>query len=282
MFHNRRGLISAVRRPLVAAAPSGGAFPFDVYGAALWWAGLRAYSSTTAGSAPSLRLLKTSDGTTQGNIGTNATTGALNTGDSFFTDGPPSGTLYSVLRVYDQLGSGNDLEMGVGSASPYYLVLDGGLPSLELVSDNGFMELTDAAISSGMPYTISWVGMGTGITMQAYSDSTATLRVGFNNGDVANIAYAVDGYGEIVTIAAADNVFHACQFEATGDDNGTIYVDGASVTNLYYHDQVLGGLVTVGGPEGSKWRESGAWAGSKLSSFAAMNAQQHAVWTDIP
>jgi hypothetical protein len=278
MFHNRRQL--GIRRPFVGAAPSGGAFPFDVYGAALWWAGLRAYSSSTAGSAPSLRLLRTSS-STQGDIGTNATTGVLNTGDSFFSDGPPSGTLYSVLRVYDQLGSGNDLEIGSGSALGY-LVLDGGLPSIEWPAA-GFLNLIDAVVSSAMPYTISWVGMGTGlISSQGYTDSSSTLRAGFNDEDTPNNAYVVDGYGEHVSIAAADNVFHACQFEATGDDNGTIYVDGASATNPYYHDQVLGGFVTIGGPAGFKWRESGAWAGSKLSSFAAMNAQQLAHWTDIP
>jgi hypothetical protein len=279
MFHNRRGLVSAVRRPLVAAAPSGGAFPFDVYGTALWWAGLRAYSPSTAGSAPSLRLMRTSD-SAPGDIGTNATTGVLNTGDSFFSDGPPSGTLYSVLKVYDQIASGNDLEIG---SALYYLVMDGGLPSIELDAA-GYMITASTAITSTQPYTISWVAMGKGTAGESYGlkDNSTSIGFGLNQGATASNAFAIDSYFEIVSVAAADNVFHACQFVAISDDNGTISVDGASVTNPFYHDQVLGGVVVIGGPTGSKWREAGAWAGDKAGSFAAMNTQQRGVWTDIP
>lgn len=280
MFHRHTLLRAAVRRPYVAAA-GGSNFPFDVYGTALWWGGLRAYSSTTAGSAPAIRLLKTSDGVTQGNIGMNATTGMLNTGDSFFTDGPPSGTLYQVVNIYDQLGGGNDL--GVGDQI-YYLVLDGSLPCITHSGGSSGYMLSPNHVVSSQPFTFSFVGMGAGTDTIMYKDNAQNQFVGFDQGGAPNNAYAYGGNsGAPFTASATDNVFHAVQSVFNGAAS-SICVDGATPVTGTIDDPAnfLDGIVVISIPPGAKFRESGVWAGDKSSSFAAMNTQQRGRWTDIP
>jgi len=246
--------------------------PGDIVSGALAWWGLRAYDASKIGSA-AIRVKRPD--TTQQDI-LIAADGIIDVNDAFFTGGP-----YDIVKLYDQSGNGKDIDVAVvGGTYPLLLLNDNGtLPAIHTLSA---MESTNSSADEAQPVSVSVV-----TRRESFSGSSNQITQFGTSGLVIQFAATANGVNlyagvDSAPVAASDAVTHA--LAGLFDDAASkISVDGTVTTGLAPGAGSSGAgpfRFPRHAPTGvvKSW-ECGYWGTDISGDFAALSAQQHAIWS---
>jgi hypothetical protein len=262
-----------------AAAPlvyAGG--PGDVVSGALAYWGLRAYTIASIGTN-AIRLRRSSDNS-ESDFATIAG-GGLNLSSIASFKG--AANLF-VVTLYDQTGSGFHLtQASSGSQQPFTLNGLGSLPIMGGLSSGNFGQISRATGPvDTSPYSCSTVAKSSTVAVVNAVSFMDGPQVGFDVGDVANIAYLSDG--GIVTGAASDAAWHALQVISNGGTSDVV-VNGTSNSGAVGTNNMNGGIIGMfeggnGGNLSSPFiTECGWWPGALSGAqITNLNSNQHTYW----
>lgn len=280
--------------PGLPAASAAYAGPGDVYGAAIAWWGLRAFSAADKGN----RLINICDpsNVTCADWSSSATTGKLIVGTNPLngTDCTVS-TSCQIATMYDRSGSTNctgttacDVKQSTAANRPTFN-WNSGSPFLVCSGTQALTTFSAASIiTQAVPHSVSWVAMRTSGAALAAAFATGNRRVAVGYTASAN---TLDMFaGGDAGYSGTDNAYHASQnVFATVGTNSTFFIDGTGPTTVGTSSGTAsittGDFFNICNDDGNavpltgRIREGGYWAGAFSSgNQATVNTQQHSVW----
>lgn len=218
-----------------SAPPPSYTGPGDIVSGATAWYGLRAYTAAIAAAATqkliNIRNTATSETcdvivATNGGFGNVANCSGSSSGDTVAVFCALSGGPCAITEFYDQSGNGSNATQATAGDQPALTL--SCINSLPCVVFNGTSDFlaTAAALALSTTATISTVAERTGSftsNMSIMGESTQSNIAGFSSS--ANTVFVCQNCS-FVTATAADSVWHALQFVATGTTGTFINVDG--------------------------------------------------------
>lgn len=193
-----------------------------------WW-GLRAYTAALRGPSNAVARIQDSAGSpAQADVGTDATTGALDTTNSIFSGTAP----FSVIKLYDQTGNARHLDSDAGGGFPVYTAnAIGSLPAMTFAGGNNNLE-TSTNQTFSQPFVVSVVVKRTAaFTSRQYvftASAASNLLLGFEN--VADTGLLTTNGTGITVATATNNILHSIIGTYNGVASSELYVDGAGTT----------------------------------------------------
>jgi len=250
--------------------------PNDIVTGWAVWYGLRAFSAATIGNA--LIRVRRADAAEQDIV--SASNGILNVADSFFNGSTP----YEIVKFYDQAGTGKHLDALLsGTTYPRLNLNDKGtLPcifSFRYNPPNSATLVHYTVANLSQPYSASCVVRLVATfgapAITAYGDHPALMAFASTAGNVEIFG----GTAQPAVSGAPIGVTHSIQglFNNTASK---ICINGTSTTVSIADTRASGTVYTlfpIAGVYAKIW-EGGWCAGDISSSFAALSANQHAVW----
>jgi hypothetical protein len=214
----------------------------DVVSGWLMWGGLRAFTAAIATAGTQSLINVIASGTTPANVTCNilvasngglgqtasCSTGSFNGQAAAAFCATGSGSCL-VDEVFDQSGNGlNFINSGTSEPSLVFSCI-GSLPCMTFNGTSQHLNNSTAFTSQAQPYNITMVAERTG------ADTAFGSVFGFSGGtesgfsDVANSALAFAG--TVVSVTAADSVFHAMNFTYNGASSA-VNIDGTDTPSL--------------------------------------------------
>lgn len=264
--------------PLLGTGAASYVGPGDIYGSALAWYGLRAFSAATIGQ-DLVRIIRASDSAEQ-NFASLAN-GALNVAGIITFLASTTG---KVVTLFDQIGS-LDVTQATGAARPNweFNVVGAGHPSMMFDGTDDELRGTGASLTATQPTTVSAVANRlVANDVDAIWSTTSGENQLFGGGVDTWTIRAGTNLGS-TNAAIPDGSFHAFQALFNGTSS-RLYVDAAldDVIGDANTDAPSSANVVIGELSGffanMYFQEAGLWAGNKSASFVAMNANQAAYW----
>jgi hypothetical protein len=272
----------------VGAAPSY-VGPGDVVASAYEWWGLRAYSAAYATATGRIANICTPADAVCADV-------LSDTNGNFNLAGTPSltcnnvGSICTVKILYDQSGSTNcsgpvacDVSSNTIANRPILTInCIGSLPCMNFSTNSQVLiGVANQASSQAQPITISGIIERTAnFTTQevALSISGGTTQLYFpaTTGQIAGYA------GSVSVAAAANSVFHAVQWLASGASS-ILYIDGSSNSvnsgTLAINSGSTSSIAGSGGLNAGNIMELGIWASAfSAGNQSSMNTNQHTYW----
>src|SRR5262245_56688853 len=260
--------------------------PGDVVSGSIAWWGLRAYSQAKIGTN-AIRLRASGD-SAESDFVTVSGGGLDLTGISNFQT-THGGNLF-VVKIYDQTGTGNDVQQtAAGAQPPFSFNALGSFPAIQPTSAGAFLGNL-CSLTNGPAQPVHAVQ----VTNYANSGSqgvswfmTRPPSIGGHN-DQGGAANLVGGFTSAnFSATASDNSHHAVQI-LYNSASSEVYVDGSATTGLDCGSSA--GLATTtdlsllaqntGGQSWfGKFHELGIWPGTFTSgNKSSLNSNQHNYW----
>jgi hypothetical protein len=281
--------LSQAQLPQTGAGKGGSGGSYSGPGAiaaATAWYGLRAYSAAKAAALANVVNLKRSSDSTTSDIPVLAN-GHLNTSIAFF-----DGSTYTIQKLYDQTGGGNDLVAATQTLG--FVITGNGLtvPNMSSVSA-GTQFLTVAVFpSTPPPYTLNFVANHTASTIQSNamqinnSAGGNSVVVGYRT-SANNQAFYFDGANQPVA-TATDAAWHTITGSTAGSSSGTgtiFAVDATQATSTNAGAITFGGAASgtmlvpnTGAPFDGFMAEIGVWGVALNSSQITALYNQQSVY----